>query len=214
MTLSIWVKWSGPRLDPYLATKPEGLISKAGGWTENDMIFMFEIINNSYMSVNGSFGLRHYRTGSYDVPDLYAPIGILTPFVGHWIHLAATYPHPSRNPADGNSFARLYLNGIEVADGPWRFSHGEPNTDLTIGNNWSEAVWPSSPEAFWGYLDEPRIYKRVLTAYEIALLAGREPPCDLYSECWWFPDGCPKIINFKDFVVLINYWLEEQMFPR
>jgi hypothetical protein len=216
MTLSVWAKWLGLRFwDHYLDDKSQGLISKANGWAEPNMIFMFEVSN--YLrggSCYGSFGLRHYITGSNDVPDLYAPTGILTPFIGHWIHIAATYPHPSGNPADGNSYARLYLNGVEVASGPWRFSHGDPNaTDLTIGNNWGEACWPDSPESFYGYLDEARIYKRVLTPIEIALLAGREPPCDLYSgECPWGWE-CPKVINFKDFVVLMNYWLKEELWP-
>jgi hypothetical protein len=208
MTLSIWVKWLGRcKWDFYLMTKTQGLISKENGWDEPYVIFRFEVDTAAH---HGGFALRHYEGGDVATPDLYSPPNILIPFIGHWIHLAATYPHPSGNPVDANSYAKLYLNGVEVASGPWRFSHGDPcTTDLTIGNNWSEAFWPSSPESFYGYLDEPRIYNRVLTAEEIAYMAGREPPCDLYSECW----GCPMVINFKDYDVLMNYWLKEELWP-
>jgi hypothetical protein len=199
MTLSIWVKWLGPRTwDAYLFSKMQGMISKSSGWSDTTMMFRFEVTPGN----DCSFALRHYMTSSRDIPDLYAPNGILTPFIGRWVHLAATF--------DGTT-AKLYLNGIAVKSGPWRFSHGEPNaTDLTIGNNWNEDIWPYSPESFYGYLDEPRIYKRVLTATEIRYMAGREPPIDLYSECW---GECPIEINFMDLAVLMNYWLEEDMFP-
>jgi hypothetical protein len=43
-------------------------------------------------------------------------------------------------------------------------------------------------------------------------MAGREPPCDLYSEeC--IIELCPQVINFNDYDVLMNYWLKEEMFP-
>jgi hypothetical protein len=209
MTLSVWVKWSGPRNDPYLATFSQGLISKENGWGEPNVIFRFELDGLGY---NG-FTLRHYGPSDEATPDLYSPSNILTPFIGHWIHLAATYPHPSGNPEDANSFAKLYLNGVEVASGPWRFSHGDPcTTDLTIGNNWTETFWPDGPESFYGYLDEVRIYNRVLTAEEISYMAGREPPCDLYSEeC--IIEICPQVINLKDYDVLMNHWLERELWP-
>jgi hypothetical protein len=209
ITLSVWVKWLGRRIwDVYLTSFTQGLISKESGWDEPYVVFKFELDTGGS---HGGFALRHFASGEPVVPDLYSPNGILIPYIGRWVHLAATYPHPSGNPADANSFAKLYLNGIEVASGPWRFSNGDPCAPLIIGNSWSETVWPMSPEAFYGYLDEPRIYNRALTADEIMYLASREPPCDLYSECE-FPE-CPKVIDFKDYAVLMEYWLKENMFP-
>jgi hypothetical protein len=156
---------------------------------------MFEV--DTHPIPPGTFGLRQYDA------SVFAPENLLIYHIGLWVHLAATY--------DGTTSAtacRLYFNGTEVANGPFSFGEGT-SAGLTIGNTCDEAYWPNSLEAFNGDLDEARIYSRALTEVEIAYIAGREPPCDLYSECW----ECPIIINFKDFAVLADYWLSEDLFP-
>jgi hypothetical protein len=195
ITLSVWVKWLGPRYwDGYLLSKSQGILSKRSGWSDDDMMWMLEIAGGT----GGAFAFRHYAGGDMTKPDLYSP-PVLIPFIGQWVHIAATF--------DGTT-ARLYFKGRQVASGPWRFSGGT-DADLTIGNNWSETFWPYGPESFYGYLDEPRIYNRALTEGEISYLAQKPLPFDLYNECL----GCPTVINFKDFAVLANYWLEEQLCP-
>jgi hypothetical protein len=123
----------------------------------------------------------------------------MLPYIGQWVHIAATF--------DGTT-AILYFNGEQVASGPFSLGGGT-TAGLTIGNNNDPNAWPDSPESLYGYLDEVRIYNRALTADEIAYMASRVLPCNLYSE------ECPECqrINFKDYAVLANYWLKEDMFP-
>jgi hypothetical protein len=137
---------------------------------------------------------------------------VLGPLFGQWIHIAATY--------DGTT-ARDYLNGRQVNSGEFHFSHGDdPNILLSIGNTMDQNAWPGSPEGFYGYIDEVRIYNRALEPNEIAYLADPTPEdgvlqipipsaAEIYSE---EPEG-QRAVNFRDFAMLANLWLEEDMYP-
>jgi hypothetical protein len=223
ITLSIWAKWLGPRTwDPYLMSKCQGLLGKRGGWDDTHMVWMFEADTGGQ---GRSFGLRHYAVGDTVTPDVYAAENLLNQYIGKWVHLAATYPHPSvDDPCDANSQARLYVNGGQVTDAPWRFSLGDdPNIFLTIGETMDQNAWPECPESWYGYLDEVRIYNRALEPNEIAYLADLTP-ADVNGELW-IPIPSPievysveqqnsKVINYKDFALVVNRWLTEEMFPR
>ena len=152
-------------------------------------------------------------------------------YIGQWVHVAATFPHPSGNPADGNDHAKLYLNGGEVDDGPWRLSHGyDPNIFFTIGTTTDPNGWADTPSTFYGYIDEVRIYDRALEPNEIAYLADPSPedgqlwipissPANVYDAneiapyIGMQPQGL-RSVNFKDFAMLVKEWLTEEMFPR
>jgi hypothetical protein len=221
ITLSVWAKWSGPRTwDPYLLGKSVGLMGKRGGWSEDSMIWTFWISANP--GQEGGIGLGHYSSGDTRTPDLVSAAGTMNPFIGQWVHIAATFPHPAPNPAtDGNSHARIYLNGGEVADGPWRFSHGyDANIFLTIGQTQDVNAWTDSPSCFYGSIDEARIYNRALEPNEIAYLSDTTPedgnqwipilsPAEVYDK---EPQG-QRVINFKDFALVVNRWLTEEVFP-
>jgi len=200
LTLAIWAKWLGPRTwDPYLYSKSQGLISKRNSWSPSGLQFMFEC--DTPPNHRGSFSLRQYDEQNTDV---YSPNGLLNWFIGQWVHLAVTFDGTASETA-----CKLYLNGNEVASGPFFFG---PDTvaGLTIGNTNDEDGWDSCPESFNGYLDEARIYNRALTADEIGYLADQgRPNIDLYSDCV----GCQITIDLKDFAVLANYWLEEKLWP-
>jgi len=218
ITLSIWVKWLGPRTwDPYLLSKSQGLMGKRGGWNESGMIWTFWISANP--GQEGGVGLGHYSDTS--MPDLVSPAGTMDSFIGKWVHLAATFPHPSGDPCDANDYARLYLNGGEVAFGPWRFSHGwDPNIFLTIGQTNDPNAWPNGPASYYGYLDEVRIYNRALEPNEVAYLADMTPedgklvipPASLAEIYTGEPEGF-RIINYMDFAIMADKWIEEYMFP-
>ena len=77
--------------------------------------------------------------------------------VGEWSHLAATFD---------NQTMRLYVNGREVGTLP-RAGFIAPGRDLVVG-----AYSPDLDRArFRGWLDEVRLYRRVLSAAELAGLA-------------------------------------------
>ncbi len=222
MTVSVWAKWLGPRTwDAYLMSESQGLLGKKRGWWDDQkVVWMFEC---DTPGKQGSFALRHYAVDDTSTPDVYSANGILNPYIGQWVHLAATFPHPAPDPAtDANSHARLYFNGGQVASGPWRFSLGDDiNIYLTIGNTTDEIGDSDSPESFNGYIDEVRIYNRALEPNEIAYLSDMTPldllkwilipsPAEVYDK---EPEG-QRAVNFKDFALVVNRWLTEEMFPR
>jgi len=204
LTLSIWIKWAGAKIRP----RSQGLISKRAGWQDDEMIWMFEC--DSIPEPRGSFGLRQ-RWGDYCV---YAPAGILNAFIGQWVHLAAV-----ADITNDSNDAILYLNGAEVQRGTFYFSGGDPNAiTMTIGNN--SQIEEQSNENFHGELDEVSIFNRALEPDEIAYLADTShenhvwpicipPQSNLFQESPW----SPIIINFRDFAVLANWWLVEEMWP-
>jgi hypothetical protein len=223
MTLSIWAKWLGPRTwNSDLLGKGQGFMGKRGGYSESTLIWTFWISADA--GIQGAIGLGHYAAGDTATPDLVSPQGTMDAFIGKWVHVAATFPHPAANPAtDTNSHARLYLNGGQIDDGPWRFSHGvDKNIFLTIGQTNDQNAWPDSPSSFYGYLDEARIYNRVLEPNEIAYLADVTPedwklqiPIPSSAEVYYYnePVGS-RSVNFKDFALIADKWLEEEMWPR
>jgi hypothetical protein len=113
---------------------------------------------------------------------------------GQWHHVAGVYNGTQK---------RLYVDGnLDV----WADSTGtiSSNTfNVNIGEN-AEATG-----RFWtGLIDDLRIYSRALSQAEIASLAGRTStfsiPADLHQD---------NVINFKDFAVLADSWLEEVLWP-
>jgi hypothetical protein len=232
ITLSIWAKWLGDRYwDGYLMSKCQGLLGKRDLWNDSSMVWMFELDTNG--STNG-IQFRHYTTSTADLQDVATVNNLMMPYIGQWVHIAAVFPTPADDPvADPNAHARIYLNGGQVADGPWRFSNGpDANIFLTIGQTMDLNGWGGggdSPESFYGYLDEVRIYNRVLEPNEIGYLANSDPcspelwvpipsPSNVYdaNEIYPYVGEQPKgkrVVNFKDFAVVFNRWLTEEMFP-
>jgi hypothetical protein len=207
ITLSAWVKWFGPRYwDSFLMSRGQGIIGKRGGYGESYMMFELELDTNG---THGGFALRSYMVG------VYSPSNLMLNHIGYWAHLAATYDGTASETA-----CKLYLNGIEVASGPFSFSGGT-DAYLTIGNTMDVNAWPDSPEAYYGDLDEVCIYNRALTEDEIVYLASYSDPnmrpiyeaANLYEDPCPLGWGCLQVINFKDFAVLANYWLEEELWP-
>jgi hypothetical protein len=199
LTVSIWVKWSGLRHG-----FSQGLICKRDGWDDAGVRFMFEMDTPGN---NGGLALRQFSAAN---TDLNSAQGIMTPYIGEWAHAAAAF--------DGTT-ARIYLNGREIASGPFTFASGA-GAGLVIGNTNSESGWPDCPEAFNGDLDEARIYNRALSPAEMAYLADTTPndgqlhvlvpsPAELYDA---EAAGSQKI-DLKDFAILADNWLTEQMWP-
>jgi hypothetical protein len=218
ITLSVWVKWLGPRYwDSYLLSKGEGILGKRGGWSDDSVIWTLWTCGCS----DGRFGIGNYPAAHPDRPDVGSANNALNPFIGKWVHLAATYPNPS-GTADANARARLYLNGGQLNSGPYTFAHGyDANIFLSIGNTMDQNAWTDSPESFYGYLDEVRIYNRALEPNEIAYLADKTPndgllwiPIPSLAEVYSEETQGNKVIDFKDYALLTQRWLTEEMYPR
>jgi hypothetical protein len=220
ITVSAWVKSLGPRSwDSYLLSKYMGIMGKRSGWSKQGVIWIFSITPSAQ-----AFDFTSYDGGVYSD-------SVLPPYWGQWIHLAATYPHPAPDPVeDPNAHARIYLNGGQVNSGPYHFTNGyDANISLVIGEDIDQNEWPDAPESFYGYIDEARIYNRALEPNEIAYLANSDPcspelwvpipsPSNVYdaNEIYPYVGEQPKgkrVVNFKDFAVVFNRWLTEEMFP-
>ncbi|MHC4558287.1 MAG: LamG domain-containing protein [Planctomycetota bacterium] len=167
----------------------QGLIAKRDTWAENDMMWHIEgNIDTGYIGVNRYAGQE---------------VAGIQPEVGQWEHIAFTF--------DGTT-GTLYHKGLAVASGP--FSLG-PDTEagLRFGCNDQNGGNPYN-----GALDEVRIYNRALSREEIAYVISNgaatlhipvQSVADLYDE---EPEGS-KSVNFKDFAVLADMWLDEQLWP-
>ena len=215
MTLSLWVKWLGPRYwDAYLLGKGQGLMGKRGDYTETGMIWTFWISFNP--GEEGGIGMGNHDSR---IPDLVSPIGTMDPFIGEWTHIAATY----NGDDDPNSTdaAKIYVGGFEVRRGPFALSLGDdPNLKLTIGQTTNAVAWPDGPSSFWGYMDEIRIYNRALEPNEVAYLADTTPedgllqipipsPAELYEQ----EAVGGRVVNFRDFAILADQWLRKEYWP-
>jgi len=201
LSLALWIKWAGPY---DTGGQPQGLICKREGWGSAVMMFLFECDTPDDPDMRGTFAFRSFTTG------IWSPTGILTPLIGQWAHLASTF--------DGTT-AILYLNGGEVASGAFTFSN-MTDSRMCLGNNNDYEYW--GPGVFNGVMDEAYIFNRALEPNEVAYLAdAATDPCDgeLYtplSSVAELYDKEPKgdrVVNFRDFAVLADIWLDDDMFP-
>jgi hypothetical protein len=199
LTLAIWVKWAGPY---NTGGQPQGLICKRDGWSASQLMFTFEMDTPDSPAQRGTFAFRSFTT------SVYSPTNIMTLFINQWAHLAATF--------DGTT-ARLYLNGREVASGPFTFSN-KTAAGIVIANNQMDQYW--GPGVFNGDMDEARIYNRALSPAEIAYLADTTPedgqiytPLPSIAELYDAEAKGSRAVNLKDFAILADYWLQEQLWP-
>lgn len=103
---------------------------------------------------NGELRFTFYASGAY------RRVGFAPGFaVGTWYHVAASFE-------DATDRVRLYVDGVEVANGLIAYTPPTGTYDLLIGkSNVTSQVWN-------GLLDDVRIYDRVLDADEIAAVAA------------------------------------------
>jgi len=118
----------------------------------------------------------------------------LTP--GIWYHVAGVY-------SQGN-YIRTYVNGVLDRELATTSVLGTSTGTLKIGCE----PYNTSGGLFNGLIDEVQIYKAALTAGQVAWLAGYTSvlsiPADLRQD---------NVIDFKDFAVLGDSWLEEILWP-
>jgi hypothetical protein len=114
----------------------------------------------------------------------------IVPLELEWHHLAATY--------DGTTIA-WYGDGRVV---------GSANRVLNTRDQVQMGKRADNQNYFPGRIDEVRIYNRALSGAEIAWLAGYTSPLSIPADL-----RQDNVINFKDFVVLADSWLEQILWP-
>jgi len=146
LTLSAWIKQTGPNLDTH------GIISKPRPGSGTGWALRVEAGEANFALNNIGFG------GSVNC-SLHASAPLPQ---GTWVHLAATY---------ANNVAKLYVNGLLVPNdgasctGPLTVT----NENLEIGREFPAGRY------FLGVVDEARVYSHVLSDAEIATLASDWP---------------------------------------
>jgi len=133
---------------------------------------------------------------------------------GEWHHVAVTV---MENATISYPEVILYLDGRDDT---------RPTTDTTPYNimrleNVSIGRRPASDDRYFnGLLDDVRMYSRTLSGAEVAYLADTTPgdgqlyapvpsAAELYSG---EPEGSKKV-DLKDYAVLVDQWLDEQLWP-
>jgi hypothetical protein len=184
LTISLWANWNG------ISGLWQGVIGKRDTWAEDDMMWHIE----------GTDSAGYIRAGRFAGQE----VAGIQPEEDQWEHIAFSF--------DGTT-GTLYHKGAAVASGP--FSLG-PDTEAALVFGACEA---NGNNPYNGALDEVRLYNRALNQAEIAYVISDGAPtlhipvlsdADLYDQ---EPEGS-KSVNFKDFAVLADMWLDEQLWPE
>jgi hypothetical protein len=187
LTVAAWMKWAG------LTGGYQGVVAKRDEWSDADTMWQIELNNET-----GSIGFSRY--------DSYTDFGTNIPPVGDWQHVAVTF--------DGTT-CEMYIDGKSVGTST-DFSFG-PKTDAHVVFG---AVDQNGGNPFNGTIDEVYLYNRALSSAEVAYLADDTPGDGLdYVPLWSVanlydqePAGS-KAVDFKDFAVLADSWLDESFWP-
>jgi len=120
-----------------------------------------------------------------------------------WLHLAGTY--------DGST-VRFYVDGqvVGTSDEANSILLSQDPCGLAIGNKPD-----ANDRPFKGTIDDVRVYNRALTAAEVAWLAsGGTGSIPLMLEENVYLGETPEVINFRDYAVLMESWLEKKYWPE
>jgi beta-galactosidase len=130
--------------------------------------------------------------------DYSATFPVDSSFNGVWHHLAGTY--------DGNDL-KLYVDNV--------LENTTHHTGTIATNfNWLGIGTTAGVAQYYnGVIDEARIYNRALDPNEVAYLATDGTGVIPLNSLANLYDVAPHIINFKDFAMLADKWLEEELWP-
>jgi len=128
---------------------------------------------------------------------------------GEWTHFAGV--------RSNNDKLELFINGVSKDTEP--FALPGPHSDQSsIG---AERESPTDiSEYFAGLIDDVRVYNYALSAAEAAYLADDSPgdgqlyvPVQSVADLYDAEPVYYRGINFKDYTVLVDGWLDEQLWP-
>ncbi len=189
-TSSAWIKTTG--------------LGEIVSWGENNVtekwIFRVQADNGTEgairVEINGG-----YIVGNTDVRD------------DQWHHVAAVLEEAQTTTLDN---VKLYVDGVQEYISA--LNNNAVNTASTGVVRIGEAPWHDRP--FTGQIDELRIYSRAVPQAEIANLAGMsagttysQPLTSFLTTTQDTDIVDDERIDFKDYAVLIDSWLDEQLWP-
>ena len=122
--------------------------------------------------------------------------------VGTVYHLATVY--------DGSNIMTLYIDGVELGSGPVGPAYPSSLQITEIGRS------PHTQQRFDGLIDDVRIYDYALTPEQILSDMGNSTVVPLSNDAAkanLYEDPALQVIDFKDFSVLANDWLVDNLSP-
>ena len=182
----------------YVLVGPVGISGAAArtvaGWAKastmgmpSDFINVFGFTSRSGTLDNRSFDIEKWGYGNDYAIHVYGWEQAILPVDLEWHHLAASY--------DGTTI-RWYGDGQLVGEDSSRVL--DTNDLVQMGERGDISA------NFQGMIDEVRIYSRALSWAEIEYLAGK-PMIDINN------DGA---VDFRDYTILADMWLEEVLWPQ
>ena len=133
---------------------------------------------------------------------------------GKWHHIAARFE---------NDCVDLYIDGIEATQWWTIWEPKYPSTTnypIWIGANVGEVLgggaYADGYHGWKGRIDDVRIYDRALTEFEIGnVMGGADVYVPLTSLANLYDEELVnnKVINFRDYQILADGWLEDETFP-
>lgn len=148
------------------------------------------------------FRFTTYGIQDYDTGDLNNHL-----LNDQWVHVAAVYK------SDGD--VDFYIDGSLAETVAGNFSMNDTQGFLIGG-----LAAATATEWFEGLIDDLRIYDRELSLGEVGWLAGKTAPY-MHDLSYLLTPQDPAIdahddgvIDFKDFAVLADQWLDEQLWPE
>jgi hypothetical protein len=122
---------------------------------------------------------------------------------GEWHHVAGTFDNGTLTVYVDTNLETSASSGSTFGSGNTRYGF------LGVGSEANAFDGSKGPSNYFdGDLDDVRIYSRALSQAEIASLAGHTSP---FSEPFdTYQDGT---VDFKDYAVLADQWLHEQLWP-
>jgi hypothetical protein len=124
-----------------------------------------------------------------------------------WTHVAGTY--------DGNEMTS-YVNGqveLTAVKPVWEKLEADANDGFAIGGRWGNA----GDDRFRGMIDDVRVYDTNLTAEEIGYLASDGTGIVAMESIANLVNPEPlgeRAVNFRDFAVLADSWLQQELWPE
>jgi hypothetical protein len=173
--------------------------------------------DNPYvMKGNQTYGLKHRDSNEievfiYDDAWYYARYAVDSSFNGAWHHLAGTY--------DGSQL-KFYVDSVLETTADHVGSIATDTYNVNIGRNSQY-----TDRLYEGLIDDVRIYDKALSQTEIDSIynggAGTDGlgsvshyhPVPSVAELYDSEAQGSRAVNFKDFAVLANIWLTEDLWP-